>query len=181
MPGRQFDFAKLPTIGRDVEDGDKWLIPLATGLTLNETLAYCRTIFPIESDWGDDLDGSFQDNDRSPLAGQYSVEVFANIEADENFAGMSYDRIIASTISGITLLERLMLGAIIYRVFGQHLDIDTMTLCTGSRAIRGDDTIPAVHFGVDPEFPQMSPCVHIDHFSRGAAFNYLRTREVRVV
>jgi hypothetical protein len=65
-----------------------------------------------------------------------------NIEADEEFKNMSANDLERQGIKGITLRERLLMEIEYFKETGGHLDIDNITLCSGSR--NSDGSVPGV-------------------------------------
>ena len=84
-------------------------------------------------------------NDRNPKDGSYWVRCKASVEADEKNKNLSADNLAQKGIKGLTLLERLLLELAYYLASGAHLDVTTITLCSGSR--RSDGDVPRVRWG----------------------------------
>ena len=83
--------------------------------------------------YADDFDKSVSTNDRDPRKGSYAVWVKDVREADEENANKSADDLKAESHTGITTLERQLLEADYFFEKGEHLDLQNVTLCTGSR------------------------------------------------
>ena len=80
-----------------------------------------------------DLDAAITKNDRDPKTGFYVVYVKASQEADPEFKNLSANQLKKQNIKGITLLERILLEVFHFILSdGQHLDIQSFTLCSGS-------------------------------------------------
>lgn len=106
----------------------------------SEIMQECRELFDVYS-WLDDkeLDKQF------PAPKKITIHKFkANIEADENLKNLSADDLKKKKIKGITLRERLLLELQYFKTTGEHLDIDNITLCSGSRY--SDGSVPDVYW-----------------------------------
>ncbi len=126
-------------------EGDWWLILVASGMTYNQIIKIMRKKFKVWV-YTEDLDGAidFSKEQRQATDKPYAVWVKANIEADSELKNKSANDLGATL--AITLLERLLLEIFYFSSIssGNHLDIDTWTLCTGSRHLVGD--VPFVYF-----------------------------------
>jgi len=122
-----------------------WEIKIKEGQTIESTLEECKKLFPIWRWTGDNLDQTVNSERTSKKA--YTVKVRANIESDEELKNMSADDLKEKGIVGITLLERLQLEIDYFKETGEHLDIDNITSCTGSRDSDGD--VPSVYWDSD--------------------------------
>ena len=95
----------------------------------------------------DNLDKDVVKNDRDPSRdGSYQVRFLKTIEADPEFANKSANTLAEEKIKGITLLERLLLELAYFMATREHLDVDNVTLCSGSRY--SDGRVPCVYYGV---------------------------------
>ena len=83
-------------------------------------------------------------NDRNPKDGSYWVRCKASVEADEKNKNLSADNLAQKGIRGLTVLERLLLELAYYLASDAHLDVTTVTLCSGSR--RSDGNVPYVYW-----------------------------------
>jgi hypothetical protein len=144
------------------------LIVVKKGATLNEVLAECKKRFNVWC-YGNDLDKIVIQNDR--IADKdYEVLVRNTIEADEEYKNMSANDIRKKGIKGVTLLERLLLELKYFDETGKHLDMNNITLCTGSRG--ADGRVPGVAWlAVDDE-------LRVHWYNPGSSLGYLRAREV---
>ena len=87
-------------------------------------------------------------HDRDPNRdGPYVVGFRRTVEADEENKDKSANQLAKANHKGITLPERLLLGAGFYVATGQHLDVVNWTLCTGSHYRDGD--VPRVYWDSD--------------------------------
>ncbi len=81
--------------------------------------------------------GNVFKNDR--IADRNYVVIFAkSISADKKFRDISANNLVEMNISGITLLERLLLEIYYFYKTAKHLDLKTNTLCSGSRDAKGN-------------------------------------------
>lgn len=146
--GERHDFSgvKIP----EKKAGFNRLIVVARRMTPNRAYAACEKKFPCRR-YADDLDTAVPENDRTP-AEHYAILVRDSVEADEELKDLSADDLAEKEISGITLLERMLLELKYFRETGRHLDIKAVTLCSGSRD--ADGGVPRAdwrggEFGVD--------------------------------
>lgn len=112
------------------------LIVVAKGLTLNKVYDECAKQFPCWR-YENDLDKAIQTNDRDPKNGSYAVWVRNRVEADVENNNLSANKLKQHGTSGITLLERMLYELKSFTEIGKHLDIENVTLCTGSRCSGG--------------------------------------------
>lgn len=70
-----------------------------------------------------------------------------NIEADEEYKNLSANDLEEKKIPGITLRERLLMELDYFNETNSHLDVDNITLCSGSRLSYG--FVPFVHWHAD--------------------------------
>jgi len=103
---------------------------------------------------------------KSDRSGKYEIDFKPNIEADEDYKNMSADDV--KGIKTITLEERLLMELQYFKRTGQHLDIQNVTLCAGSRC--SDGSIPCVYGRYDKL--EVYDCRPDDHD------DYLRARAV---
>lgn len=91
-----------------------------------------------------------------------------NIEADEELQNKSANDLEKEGIEGITLRERLLMELNYFNETGKHLDIDNVTLCSGSRS--SDGSVPDVRWGSD------SREVGVDCCRASSSYPNLRSR-----
>ena len=115
-----------------------WTIPVLKGLT-------CKKIIMCLKKLGIDIkkcinnpDVEVAQNDRSPKNGNYAISFKRAVEADEENRNLSIGDLRKKGAKGITLLERLLLELGYFVSTGQHLDIESVTLCAGSLHKNGD-------------------------------------------
>lgn len=113
------------------------LLVAIPGLTLNRVYDECAKHFKC---WRHttDLDKSVTVNDRSASNGAYAIWLRDRVEADEEYANLSANDVAARSLKGITLLERYLLELKFFSETRGHLDLENVTLCTGSRDVDGN-------------------------------------------
>ena len=130
-----------------LEDPNHWDVYVMKGVTPNMVVAALRKLGVNVYTYVDDLDKSVPTNDRDPKKGSYRVRFKTNIEADSELANKSASDLKEEKIQGITLLERLLLELAYFLATGKHLDIENVTLCSGSRYSGG--FVPGVRWFAD--------------------------------
>ncbi len=127
-------------------DPNHWSIPVLRGVTSNKVVSALRKLGIEVWLYTEDLDASVPTNDRDPVKdGSYQVKFLKTIEADPELKSKSADVLAKEGVKGITLLERLLLELGYFLATGNHLDIENVTLCSGSRCSAGG--VPGVHWG----------------------------------
>ena len=149
-------------------DGYGWLIVITKGLTMN--LVFQRLTERTKTwRYTNDLDKAVTDNDREPKT-DYCLWVRDRVEADEENKNLSTNQLKEKGIPGITLLERLILGLFYFwKSRGKHLDLKTVTLCSGSRG--SDGSVPVVDLDSDGG-------VDVDWYNPNVSYGVLRARSV---
>lgn len=94
----------------------------------------CKKLFPC---WI--YDEKFLDTITSERKGNYTIYFKSVQEADEENKNLSAKDLEVKGIKGITLEERLLLEIEYFKKTGKHLDTNSWTLCSGSRA---DGSVP---------------------------------------
>jgi hypothetical protein len=117
----------------------KWVIFIAKGLTIQQV--YEALPFKKWKYADGDLDTAVPTNDRVSDK-DYVVYVDQNVEADEQFKNKSANDLKKTNHTGITLMERLILELKHFEETGKHLDVNKVTLCSGSR--NSDGGVPSV-------------------------------------
>jgi hypothetical protein len=146
------------------------LIVVPQGVTIQQVYNKCAELFTCWKYTKANLDEAVPTNDRTPANGSYAVWLRDRIEADEEHKNKSANYLKSATISGITLLERLLFELKYFRETGKHLDIRNWSLCSGSRD--ADGGVPSVRW--DPDVRRLEVFLN----SPGHAFGPLRVREV---
>lgn len=147
-----------------------WPLFIAKGLTIKGTLQVIEKNMKLWL-YKDGLsDKDIVHNDRDPNNGSYFVLFRNRVEADEETKNLSADDLKARNISGITLLERLIMELVYWDKTEKHLDLDSWTLCSGSRD--SDGGVPRVYW--DSEDSELS--VRWCNVGGGGSFSRLRAR-----
>ena len=98
----------------------------------------CRERFDCWKYTNWSLDRVVVKNDRDPRNGAYVAWFRDRVEADEELRSVSAVQLEKDGISGITLLEREVMEYDYFNRTNGHLDINNMTLCSGSRYLCDD-------------------------------------------
>ena len=144
------------------------LLIIPKDLTIQKAYDLCSTKFACWKDTEKSLDQVVTQNDRDAKNGSYAIRVRDRREADEELRKMSADVLASKGIKGITLLERLVYELKYFDETGKHLDINSWTLCSGSRKKVGD--MPKVRFN--------DGHVGVSDCHPGSCLGDLRVREV---
>lgn len=167
------DFSLLIDCGIADSDLDySFLIAVPQGMTMNQVLRVMEKNSKVVTVYAD-LDGHVQDNDRATKH-SYLALVRRQPEPDDDLLDKSASDLSGSAaVRGINLLERLLLGAWYFWETGLHLDIEHVTLCTGSRDFDGD--IMGVNYLADLDM------VEIQYYDPDDADAGMGTRQVTFV
>jgi len=150
---------------------DLWVMPMVKGVTSNKIVAGHKKLGVKFYLYADNLDQAVPKHDRDANRdGSYVVGFRRTIEADEENKNKSANQLARENHKGITLPERLLLGAGFFVATGQHLDEKTLTLCSGSRY--SDGGVPGVYWAPD------SREVDVDWCGPGYSGDGLRSRSV---
>jgi hypothetical protein len=161
--GLQVDLSQVEI--KDDPGGFGWIVIVVKELTLNRAWAKCRDRFPCSSYYGDDL--SVRIDVGKSVAESYSRRFLNRVEADEENQNLSANVLKEQGVQEITLLERLLLELWYHwKTGGGHLDLLTVTLCSGSRDRYG--SVPRANWDGNRLY------VSCYHPSRSRS--YLRTR-----
>ena len=113
------------------------LVIVAQGMTLQRLYDNCVKLCPCWKWTDDDLDKIVQ-SERTAKDGTYAVWFRDVVEADEELKNLSANDLKEKGIPGITLEERLLMELKYFKETGNHLDIKSWTLCSGSRCSDGE-------------------------------------------
>lgn len=116
------------------------VVKMRKGITVQDLIAECKTLFPVYSYVN--LDGITSER---TTAEDYEIRVRDRVEADEELKNLSANQLWDKGVQAITLEERLQLELDYFLETGQHLDIQNVTLCAGSRGAGGG--VPGVFWG----------------------------------
>jgi len=165
--GIELDFSNIRIPKR--QSGFDRLIIVARGLTLNQVYSVLAKHVPCWR-YTDDLDKAVTSNDRDPKDSTYAIWVRDRQEADEENKNLSANQLKEQDCQGITLLERLFYELKYWDETKKRLDVDNLTLCTGSRD--GGGRVPGVDWRSDYRK------VYVNWYSLDSANDYLRSRSV---
>ena len=139
---------KVDFNNNDANDPNYWVVPVFKGVTPNKVVQALRDQNVNVYLYTDDLDKGVPTNDRDPAKdGDYRVKFLKTVEADPELKDKSADDLKKEGVKGITLLERLLLELGYFLATGNHLDIENVTLCSGSRHSVG--YVPYVNWHTD--------------------------------
>jgi len=111
------------------KEGFPWLLVMLKGLTANKLFDKCKEQFGTWR-YTEDLNAikSVRTTEKT-----YAIWLRDRVEADEENKNKSAKDCEKEGINGITLEERLLLELWYFWKTGKHLDIQNVTLCSGSR------------------------------------------------
>jgi len=134
--GIKTDFSEL--VLPEKQEGFNWLLVMLEGMTANRIFDKCKERFQSWR-YTDDFNtiSSVRKTDKT-----YAIWLRDRVEADEENKALSANKCQELGINGITLEERMLLELWYHWKTGKHLDINNVTLCTGSRDSDGD--VPSV-------------------------------------
>ncbi len=156
----------------EVRPGFGWAIPRVPEIPTNLLLGACRERWLTQSYIGDDLEVGVPTNERHYSQGPYGIWVRDRCEADDELKNFSAEQIAKKKLMTITLDERLALG-LFYATrvsLGLHLDVENVTLCSGSRY--SDGFVPGVSWNA------ASRRLYVSWYSPQNHFPFLRSRAV---
>ena len=141
------DFSDVTVPKRPGPAKDWQLIIVAKGMTPQQLYNKCKELFPCWC-WTNENLNEIVESERTTKDGHYAVWVRTRVEADEEFKNLSANDLKKQNHKGITLEERLALELhYFWKTRGKHLDIQNVTLCTGSRY--SDGRVPRVDWHDD--------------------------------
>lgn len=147
--------------------GFRWVVFVAAGLTTNKVWSACRARFSCYSVYGDDLDKAVPQNERDAKMTSYTKLFRDCVEADEQNKNLSANALAKqSTHRTITLMERLLLELWYHWKTGNHLDLQNVTLCAGSR----------LRFGGVPGVRWLGSQLQVDCYDPDGSGGVLRAR-----
>ncbi len=139
---------KVNFSNEDLTDQYYWTVPVEKSVTPNKVVKTLRSLGVTVYLYIEDLDKSVTKNDRDPARdGDYIVKFLKTIEADPELKNKSTETLLMEDVKGITLLERLLLELGYFMTTGSHLDVENVTLCSGSR--RSGGHVPGVSWRTD--------------------------------
>ena len=114
------------------------IMPKHELITTQRLYDSCRERFNCWKYTSHSLDNVVVMNSRDPRKGSYVAWFRDRVEADEELSNLSAIKLEKMKIPGITLLEREVMEYDYFNRTNGHLDIDNMTICSGSRYLCGD-------------------------------------------
>lgn len=150
------------------KEGFNWLVILIQGMTAQKLFNKCKELFRAWK-WTDRNLDAIVKSDRNPAHGTYAVWFRDRVEADEELKDFSANDLKQRNIPGITLEERLVLELFYYWKTKKHLDINNVTLCSGSRY--DDGSVPYVNWS------SVRDTLYVDWYHPTHVAGRLRSRE----
>ncbi len=140
--GLKVDFSGIRIPERtEAEKGEfTRLIIVLQGLSLNSVYDACQRHFKCWR-YTEDLDRAIRKNERSNTT-SYAIWVRDTVEADEVHKNKSAKMIVEEGLKTETVLERMIHELKYFLESGKHLDINNVTLCSGSRS--SDGGVPGI-------------------------------------
>ncbi len=166
--GLQKNFSGLKVPSK--QPGFDRLLVVAKGMTPSRIYSRMKELMPAWKYW-DNLDSITSDRKADQ---DYAIWVRDRVEADEELKNKSANQLKQEGIQGITLEEYLLFVLKYFKETlqggqaGKHLDIDSWTLCAGSRGSGG--RVPRVHWDL------LYREVHVSWYSPQDATPFLRAR-----
>jgi hypothetical protein len=128
--GIKTDFSNL-RIPEKLQGFDR-LIVVAQGMTPQRLYDKCKELFSCWK-WTDENLDKIVTSDRSAKDSAYAAWFRDRVEADDELKSLSANALKEKSVAGVTLEERLVYELKYFKETGKHLDIENVTLCTGSR------------------------------------------------
>ena len=130
--GLDLDFSALRIPER--KKGFDRLIIVAQGMTPQRLYDKCKELFPC-SKWTEQNLDKIVISERTAQNNAYAVWFRNRTEADKELKNLSANELKDREVAGITFEERLVFELKFYLESGkcEHLDVDNITLCSGSR------------------------------------------------
>lgn len=133
---------KIPIANKDF----KRLLIIIPGITPNSVATAQGKHYETWA-YTNDLDSAITHNDRDAVNGPYAIWVRDTVEVEQKYRNRSANWANENKVLGETLLERLIHGFKYWDEKKKHLDINSWTLCGGSRSSGG--RVPHVDFDSD--------------------------------
>ena len=126
-------------------NGFERVIFIPKGLTYASIVKVLKKKFKVYL-YTEKLDKDIKDDVRTS-GHAYAVRFRERVEADEEWESTSANQLKEKSVNSITLMERLVYELKYYDETDEHLDIQNVTLCAGSR--RSDGDVPNVYWHGD--------------------------------
>ncbi|MFH1867160.1 MAG: hypothetical protein ABIJ81_03730 [Patescibacteria group bacterium] len=127
----------------ECQEGFDRLLVIPQGIGAERVFQRCKSTFGAWKYTDCGLDEVVPTNDRTNIK-TYEVWIRDRVEADKELKNMSANTLAQAKILGVTLLERLVYEWKYFKESGKHLDIQKITLCSGSRD--ADGNVPCVYW-----------------------------------
>lgn len=114
------------------------LIVIAEGMTPQRIYDKCENLFPCWKWTNDNLDSMVTYSERTSKNGAYAIWIRDCVEADDEFKNHSAEIIKSKKITTETFEERCLHELKYFKETGEHLDMENITFCTGSRYSNGE-------------------------------------------
>lgn len=164
--GLKKDFSEIQT-PQQYDPQKHFAIIVANGLMMKDIVIAMGKKFKVYL-YTENLDKDVNQNDRTAEGGDYIVLFERNIESDEEFKNFSANQLKTMNHKGITLMERLLLEVLYFNETKKHLDINNITLCSGSRY--DDGNVPNVNWNSDNDK------LNVNWYNSGNSNDNLRSR-----
>lgn len=161
--GIQDDFSGLRI--PEKKAGFDRLIVVAQGVAPQWGYNECEKLFSCWK-WTEQNLDEIVISERTAKNAAYAVWFRDRAEADEELKNLSANKLKIRDILGITLEERFLYELKYLEETGQHLDIENITLCAGSRDSDGD--VPSAGWDDD--------LLNVNRFVSRNAYDFLRSR-----
>ncbi|TSC94809.1 MAG: Uncharacterized protein CEN87_343 [Parcubacteria group bacterium Licking1014_1] len=149
MLGMQTEYESTIASLKIAKDIVIWTVPVIKGLTCKKVITCLKKLGVDIKKYIKNPDIEINHNDRDPnKCGSYTISFKRTVEADEENRNLSADDLKKKSVKGITLLERLLLELGYFISTSQHLDVESVTLCAGSRHKNGDIPRVCSRFGI---------------------------------
>jgi len=150
--------------------GPGWrLLIIAQGILPEQVFQAMKNFFRVWKYSDKSLNDLVVRNERDPKDSSYAIWVRDVREADEVHKNKSANRVKDENLSTETLSERLVHEFKYFRETGKHLDVNNVTLCSGSRFTDGH--VPSVHWH------RFSDGLDVYWYHPDVAVGVLRSRE----
>jgi len=138
----EVDFSALRIPAK--KEGFDRLIIVAQRITPQVILNQCRQLFPCELAKADEINLEKVRSERTSKE-MYAVWFKDETEPDQDLRGFSDNELKNRHVQGITLEERLLFELKYFIETSRHLDLGSVTLCTGSHESNGKVAIVYCH------------------------------------
>lgn len=163
--GIETDFSNLRI--PEKKKGFDRLIIVAQRMSPQMLYDKCEELFPCWKWTNNNLDKIISSGSVLSSGVSFARWFRDRVEADEELKNLSANQLKEKNIQGITLEERLLYELKFFKETGKHLDIQNVTLCTGSRY--DDGGVPFVYW--------LDSMLSVHWYRPGHANDNLRSRQ----